>query len=36
VPFFIIDGQWAISGAQPAEQWVEALTQLQASGGDAA
>ena len=36
VPFFIIDGQWAISGAQPAEQWVEALTQLQASAGDAA
>ncbi|SFU53410.1 Predicted dithiol-disulfide isomerase, DsbA family [Methylobacterium sp. 174MFSha1.1] len=25
VPFFIIDRKWAVSGAQPAEQWVAAL-----------
>ncbi len=25
VPFFIVDRQWAVSGAQPTEQWVEAL-----------
>ncbi|ACL57677.1 hypothetical protein [Methylobacterium nodulans] len=25
VPFFIADGQWALSGAQPVEQWVEVL-----------
>ncbi|KAA2233983.1 DsbA family oxidoreductase [Salinarimonas soli] len=31
VPFFIIDGQWAVSGAQPPEQWVEALTGLGAT-----
>lgn len=22
VPFFIVDGRWAVSGAQPSEQWV--------------
>ena len=25
VPFFVVDGRWAVSGAQPAEQWVELL-----------
>lgn len=25
VPFFIVDRKWAISGAQPTEQWVAAL-----------
>ena len=25
VPFFIVDQQWAVSGAQSAEQWVKAL-----------
>ncbi len=28
VPFFIIDGQWAVSGAQGPDQWVEALEGL--------
>ncbi len=26
VPFFIVDRTWAVSGAQPTEQWVAALT----------
>jgi predicted DsbA family dithiol-disulfide isomerase len=26
VPFFIVDRKWAISGAQPTEQWLAALT----------
>jgi len=30
VPFFIVNGQWAVSGAQPAEQWVEALREIMA------
>jgi len=25
VPFFIVDEKWALSGAQPSEQWVSAL-----------
>lgn len=25
VPFFIVDRRWAVSGAQPSEQWVELL-----------
>ncbi len=25
VPYFIVDGQWSLSGAQPTEAWVEAL-----------
>ncbi|MEN3234184.1 DsbA family oxidoreductase [Methylobacterium ajmalii] len=25
VPFFIVDRKWAVSGAQPTEQWVGAL-----------
>ncbi|GGK36426.1 DsbA family oxidoreductase [Salinarimonas ramus] len=28
VPFFIVAGRWAISGAQPAELWREALVEL--------
>jgi predicted DsbA family dithiol-disulfide isomerase len=28
VPFFIVDGRWAVSGAQPAAAWVEALRQV--------
>ena len=27
VPFFIVDRAWAMSGAQPAEQWIAALRQ---------
>jgi predicted DsbA family dithiol-disulfide isomerase len=27
VPFFIVDRAWAMSGAQPSEQWVAALKQ---------
>jgi predicted DsbA family dithiol-disulfide isomerase len=27
VPFFIVDGQWAVSGAQAPEHWVEALRE---------
>ncbi|TNC07866.1 DsbA family oxidoreductase [Methylobacterium terricola] len=26
VPFFIVDRKWAVSGAQPTEQWLAALT----------
>ncbi|GJD64398.1 DsbA family oxidoreductase [Methylobacterium frigidaeris] len=26
VPFFIVDRKWAVSGAQPTEQWVAALS----------
>jgi predicted DsbA family dithiol-disulfide isomerase len=25
VPFFIVDGSWAVSGAQPTAQWISAL-----------
>ena len=25
VPFFVVDGRWAVSGAQPSEQWIELL-----------
>jgi predicted DsbA family dithiol-disulfide isomerase len=28
VPFFVVERQWAISGAQPAEAWVDALRQI--------
>jgi predicted DsbA family dithiol-disulfide isomerase len=28
VPFFLVEGQWAISGAQPSETWVDALRQI--------
>ena len=27
VPFFIVDGAWAVSGAQPSEDWVSALRE---------
>ena len=27
VPFFIVDEAWAVSGAQPAEQWIAALRE---------
>ena len=27
VPFFIVDGSWAVSGAQSTEQWAIALRQ---------
>jgi predicted DsbA family dithiol-disulfide isomerase len=38
VPFFIVDRAWAVSGAQPASAWVEALRQAaaRAPAGDAA
>jgi predicted DsbA family dithiol-disulfide isomerase len=38
VPFFIVDQAWAVSGAQPASAWVEALRQAaaRAPAGDAA
>ena len=38
VPFFIVDRAWAVSGAQPASAWVEALRQAAARppAGDAA
>jgi predicted DsbA family dithiol-disulfide isomerase len=25
VPFFIVDNSWAVSGAQPTAQWIDAL-----------
>jgi predicted DsbA family dithiol-disulfide isomerase len=28
VPFFIVEEQWAISGAQPSDTWVDALRQI--------
>lgn len=35
VPFFIVDGTWAVSGAQPREQWTRIL-QSEALRPDAA
>ncbi|MCF4165081.1 DsbA family oxidoreductase [Zavarzinia compransoris] len=35
VPTFIIQGKWALVGAQPAEQWAEILTRV-AAGEDLA
>lgn len=35
VPTFIINGKWALVGAQPAEQWVEVLDRV-AAGEDLA
>ncbi|MBP27816.1 MAG: disulfide bond formation protein DsbA [Methylobacterium sp.] len=29
VPFFIVDHQWAVSGAQSAEQWIALIRQRQ-------
>lgn len=34
VPFFIVDQAWAISGAQPPDQWIAAIQER--SGGAAA
>jgi predicted DsbA family dithiol-disulfide isomerase len=31
VPFFIIDGRWSVSGAQPAEVWREVLHRAHGS-----
>ena len=28
VPFFIVEEQWAISGAQSSETWIDALRQI--------
>ncbi len=28
VPFFLVEGQWAIEGAQPSATWVDALRQI--------
>jgi predicted DsbA family dithiol-disulfide isomerase len=35
VPFFVVERQWAISGAQPAAAWVEALRQIASQQGQA-
>ncbi len=35
VPFFIVDGRWAMSGAQPTEAWIAALRE-RTGGLDAA
>jgi predicted DsbA family dithiol-disulfide isomerase len=31
VPFFIIDGRWSVSGAQPVEVWREVLHRAHGS-----
>jgi predicted DsbA family dithiol-disulfide isomerase len=36
VPFFILAGKYAISGAQPVETWVRALPQIMAEAADSA
>ena len=33
VPFFVIDGKYGLSGAQEAEQFVQALAQVQSERG---
>jgi predicted DsbA family dithiol-disulfide isomerase len=35
VPFFIVDGTWAVSGAQPTAAWVQALRQIEAGSTEA-
>lgn len=35
VPFFIVEEQWAISGAQPSETWADALRQIASEQQDA-
>ena len=35
VPFFVVDEQWAISGAQPSATWVDALRQIASQREDA-
>jgi len=32
VPFFIVDQAWALSGAQPSEQWIAAIRQRAEAG----
>ncbi|MDB5590057.1 DsbA family oxidoreductase [Enterovirga sp.] len=32
VPFFILDGRFAVSGAQPAESWIDVLRDRASSG----
>ena len=36
VPFFVIDGKYGVSGAQPAEVFAQALTQVAAERDEAA
>lgn len=36
VPFFIVDGAWAVSGAQSTEEWVRALRENGAGASDSA
>ncbi len=36
VPFFIVDRKWAVSGAQPTEQWLAALTAARSNGDSTA
>ncbi len=33
VPFFIVDQSWAISGAQPPEQWIAAIRERSGEAG---
>lgn len=33
VPFFIVDQSWALSGAQPAEQWIAAIRERSGAAG---
>lgn len=35
VPFFIVDQRWALSGAQPTEQWIAAIREREAPRADA-
>lgn len=35
VPFFVIDGRWAISGAQPVEAFLRAFDEVAAAGSEA-
>src|SRR4028119_2528210 len=35
VPFFVIDGKWAISGAQPVEAFLRAFDEVAAAGSEA-
>ncbi len=35
VPFFVIDGRWAISGAQPVEAFLRAFDEVAAAGDEA-
>ena len=33
VPFFIVDQAWAISGAQPKQEWIAAIRERAAAAG---